>query len=170
MLDVGMREMFSEMLDEMKNNRQETRKAQKSVEQLKVRATSLQNRLARWKGTYDNLQNKIRDEQEVAAEMCNKADEYEAIIEIMEAGFERQLADQEAEYKSIIEYMDEYYSDVIEKLSPRYIEKRWVKNNGGRGKQPFLNVLPSLALTTLRCICLYFKCRWSTCRVVATRG
>ena len=101
--------------------------------------------------------------------MCDKADEYEATIDIMEADFQSQLADQEAEYKSIIAYMDKYYSEVVEKLSPRYIRKHWVKNEGS-GKHPsIVYFLSSLAVTTLLCHCDYFKCR-CTCRVAASRG
>ena len=135
MLVVGMREMFSELLDEMKDKRQETRKAVKLALQLESRAASLQNRLAQWKAKCENLRDVIETEEKVAADTSEKAEEYEAIIDVMEADFQRQLADQEGEYKSIIAYMDEYYSEVVDNLSPRYIRKHWVKNKG-RGKQP----------------------------------
>ena len=129
MLVVGMREMFAEMLDEMQANRQQTRHAQKAAEQLKSRATSLQKRLSKWKGKCNRLCDEIRDEQKKATDSCVKADEYEAIIDVLEADFEIR----DDEYSSIIQLMDEYYENAIAQLSPRSIGKHWVKNKD-RGK------------------------------------
>ena len=62
MLVVGMREMFSEMLDEMRENKSQTRKARKEAKQLKERATKLQNKLIHWKGACNSLKDDIRED------------------------------------------------------------------------------------------------------------
>ena len=140
MLVVGMREMFSEMLDEMRENKSHTRKARKEAKQLNERATKLRKKLIHWKGACNSLKDDIQDEQELATEMSDKAEEYEWIIDVMEADFEKQLVDQEAHYKSVIDYMDQYYEEVVENMSPRFIRKHWVKNEG-RGKLPWFIII-----------------------------
>ena len=50
---------------------------------------------------------------------------------------DQQLEAQKSLYESVIECMDDYYKDVVEKMTPCYIRKHWVKNKK-RGAIEFL--------------------------------
>jgi len=56
----------------------------------------LREKLSKLKDTCDSLKDEIRDKQELANEMTEKADEYERAIDLMQADFEKQLAEERA--------------------------------------------------------------------------
>ena len=146
-LVVGMREMFSEMLDEMAVNKKQTRMADKAAKELKERAARYDEEIKHWTGVSNGLTDDILDEQQVRAELQEKVDEYERVIDVMQADFEEQRAEQETHYESVIQYMDHYYEDVVEKMSPRYIKKHWVKNKKSGELSSFIMIFANLYST-----------------------
>ena len=66
----------------------------------------------------------MRDEVNKVRDLEEKVEKYEQVIACIQQGYE----ELEGEYKSIIDYMDHY----IEDISPLYIRKWQVPNNGGQ--------------------------------------
>ena len=129
---VRLRASWAQTLDEMKVLRSERWDEDKAMK--KLRATSLKN-AEKLKGLQSKcrmLEGEIITKQMAAADLEDKVGEYDAVITWMEMEFNAK----ESKYKSIIDYMDHYYKDKVEKLSPRYLRKHYVPNASGKG-MPF---------------------------------
>ena len=121
---LGHREMFIELLDEMKASRKLARQSKKDADAAKRRSTRTAKELQALTEKYDTLKDDMRDEVNKVRDLEEKVEEYERVIASIQHGYE-ELDD---EYKSIIQYMDHY----IEEISPLYIWKCQVPNKGGR--------------------------------------
>ena len=122
---LGHREMFNELLDEMKASRKSACQSKKDADAAKRRATRVARELQTLTEKYDGLKDDIRDEVNKVRALEEKVEEYEQVIEYMQHGYE----ELRGEYESIIDYMDHY----IEKISPLYIRRCQVPNKGGQG-------------------------------------
>ena len=118
------REMFSELLDEMKASRKLARKSKKDADAAKRRATRNARELQALTEKYDILKYEMKDEVNKVRNLEEKVEEYEQVIACIQKGYE----ELEGEYNSIIDYMDNY----IEEISPLYIWKCQVPNKGER--------------------------------------
>jgi chromosome segregation ATPase len=132
----GMREMFSELLDEVSESKQAVRtasasadKAAVSAQKAMMRSSLLYNKLKVSTGTINALKDEINDEMNKVEELRSKVDEYKGIIDNMEKEYELQCNESCTKISSL----EAYYKEVIAANSPRYVMKKWVKNKT-RGK------------------------------------
>jgi chromosome segregation ATPase len=132
----GMREMFSELLDEVSESKRAVRtasasadKAAVSAQKAMMRSSLLYNKLKVSTGTINALKDEINDEMNKVEELRSKVDEYEGIIDNMEKEYELQCNESCTKISSL----EAYYKEVIAANSPRYVMKKWVKNKT-RGK------------------------------------
>ena len=128
-LVFGMQEMFSEVLDEVSkirmsvrsvkiSNKKDERKSAKDANCAVKQDTLLTKEFEQWKERVNILANKLREEQDHAREMTEKAEECK-VVDLMQEKFEQQLHSKQTWYQSVIEYIDNYYKNVVEKMKPR---------------------------------------------------
>ena len=120
------RENLSQLLDERKTQMAANKHLTKQAEASKVRASKLACQLKTQTALYNELQDKVRDEQIKVEELEEKVDEYEVVIDMIEQEYEERTS----EFNNLIDYIDQY----VEEVSPRCIQKHMVKNKGGRGE------------------------------------
>ena len=126
----GMREMFSELLDEVSESKQAVRtasasadKAAVSAQKAMMRSSLLYNKLKVSTGKINALKDEINDEMNKVEELHRKVDEYKVIIDSMEKEYELQCKESCTKILSL----EVYYKEVIAANSPCYVMKKWVK-------------------------------------------
>ena len=129
------RNNFLELLDEVLVYKKDDRLAKRTSKDWQMKATSSARHLRDLRALCNDLTDELKDEQASVAELDEKQEEYELVIDYMKYEYESKIE----EYKGIIEFMDHYYESEIENLSPSYVKKHWVKNVG-RGNISFVTL------------------------------
>lgn len=73
--------------------------------------------------------------------MEKKVQEYDEVINWMG----QQYHEAQRDHQDVIDFIDTWYEEQVEKLSPRFVRKRWVKNKG-RGEGSIVIVMLSTTL------------------------
>ena len=127
----GTREMLCEMLDEMNESRRlvkfastTAKNATSSAEKSAKRASILYTKLKLSSNLINELKDDIQDETMMVDDLKQKVNEYEDIIDWMEQEYEETCQN----YQTKIDSIKAYYTAIIEKNTPRYVMKHWVKN------------------------------------------
>ena len=127
---ADLRTMFSEFLDELNLHIKEKGAATRDNKKLKQKAQSAAKRMKILNEDITNLKDGISFEEANVVDLEEKVIEYEQVIDAMQT----QMDDANDEYENVIAYMEYYYEEQVATLSPRYIKKHWVQNNGKRGE------------------------------------
>ena len=127
---ADLRTMFSEFLDELTLHKKEKGVATRNNKRLKQKAQSAAKRIETLNEDITSLKDGIVFEEANVVDLEEKVIEYEQVIDAMQT----QMDDANDEYENVIAYMEYYYEEQVATLSPRYITKHWVKNNGKRGE------------------------------------
>ena len=105
-------------------SKRDNRHAERNARALKVKSTSSACHLQDLIAICNDLKDEIKYEQTVVLELEEKQEEYENVIDHMNDEYGSNIN----EYKGIINSMDHYYENELEKLSPNYVKKHWDDN------------------------------------------
>ena len=115
---------FLGLLDKTLAYKSDNTHAEKNVKALKVKATYFAHHLQELRAMCNALKDEVKDEQTAVLELEEKQEDHENVIDHMNDKYQSKIN----EYKGIVNFMDHYYDNELEKLNPNYEKKHWVKN------------------------------------------
>jgi len=74
------------------------------------------------------LTDELLDAQDRVIDLEHKLVEYEEVIDSLNHQFEQQQDD----YDDMLCFMDQYYTEEVERLAPKFIDKHYVLNRDGK--------------------------------------
>ena len=121
----GFQDMFRELLNEMRG----TKVARRKADELSKRAAQVHSRYLEQKLLNDSLTDEIIDTRATSIDLRTKIEEYEAMIDYLYD----ELDSQKSDFDSIVHFIDSYYQEELESLTPKHICKHCVPNSSGKG-------------------------------------
>ena len=119
-----MDEMFNGLMKEIFDQKPVANMKDSVGKTAKSQAVKMANAISNLNEVCNDLKDEVKDKEVKISELEAKVGEYNEIIQWMEMQYE----EAEEEYDSIIQYIDTYYEEKVEKMSPRFVRKRWVAN------------------------------------------
>ncbi len=129
-LVAGYEETFSELLEEMREEKQKTNDYAKKYDFLRKKASIAHSKFAQHKLIAESQHDGYRDEQLNAMELQCQVNEYEVMIDYLYEEMDKR----ERDFDSIVKYIDQYYTEASYNSKPRVICKHYVPNREGRGE------------------------------------
>jgi sugar-specific transcriptional regulator TrmB len=121
----GFQDMFRELLNEMRG----TKVARRKADELSKRAAQAHSRYLEQKLLNDSLTDEIIDTRATSIDLRTKIEEYEAMVDYLYD----ELDSQKSDFDSIVHFIDSYYQEELESLTPKHIRKHCVPNSSGKG-------------------------------------
>jgi chromosome segregation ATPase len=129
----GMEELFQELSKEVHVAQNDRRKAESNVSLLKERAARAHRNYIEHKLLSAELKDEVREGELTTLELQMQVDEFSETIDYL---YER-LEEGRADFDAVVQYIDKYYMEELDRMKPKMIAKHLVMNRSGKGDVHF---------------------------------